>query len=74
MVGAIGDSTAGPEDDYRTTATGVLRALLEALPPDGPRDVGLRSAIEQRAAAIDDVVEFERREPSDGVAPVWATS
>jgi hypothetical protein len=53
-------SDAEPEDDYRTEATALLRALLQALPPDGPRDVGLRSAVEQRAAGLRDLVDFER--------------
>lgn len=53
---ATGDDV---EQDPRRAAAELLRGLLDALPPDGSRDVALRRAVQQRAAAFDDLVNFE---------------
>lgn len=55
----------------RTAAVVLLRALLEALPVGGRRDLALRRSIEQRVAALLDLDDFEssrRRRQSDAGA------
>lgn len=56
MVGMSDDAI---DPDHRRAAADLLNNLLGALPPAGPRDVGLRSAVEQRAEALRDLADHE---------------
>lgn len=58
MMANVTDSE-GAVGNIRAAAD-LLRALLDELPPAGASDVGLRSKVEQRTEALDDVLEFHR--------------
>lgn len=47
------------EEDPRRLAAELLGKVLDALPVGGARDVALRVAVEQRAAALNDLVNFD---------------
>lgn len=47
-----------PDGELLPAAAELLRKVLDELPPDGSRDIALRSKVEQRATALDDVVSF----------------
>lgn len=65
MVSMVSSDDFG--QDRCRAAADLLRGLLDALLADGPRDAAVRKAVTQRAAALDDVADFELgRRPASG--------
>ena len=56
MVSVTNNDTVA---DPRRAVAQLLRELLDSLPVGAARDVALRRAVEQRAAAIEDLCDFE---------------